>query len=223
MIPHAERENLVVVYAEQDRGQNPMACWNWFRPGDQGRDDGEPAILTDLAQSVATEHGIGTDRVFAAGLSAGGAMAAILGAVRPDVFRAVGIHSGLAPGAATDVAGAYAAMRGQGTRRSGDVAVRTIIFHGTADSTVHPGNAAQVLDAALAGTPTVAVEDRSVPGAVCALHRDGEGRTLAEAWSLDGVGHAWSGGSPEGSYVHPDGPDASAEMVRFFLAAAASH
>ena len=223
MNQHGERENLIVVYPEQTRGANQMGCWNWFRPEDQGAARGEPALLADLALSVATEFDVPGGRIYAAGLSAGGAMAAILGAAHPQTFAAVGVHSGLAPGSASNVAGAFAAMQGQGLPVSPSVAtsVPSIVFHGVSDTTVSPRNADAVIQAAIGETSKSAVEDRSVPGALCTIYRDDAGRVLAEDWRLDSVGHAWSGGAPEGSYTHASGPDASAEMMRFFLSTAA--
>lgn len=204
---------------DQTRGANQMGCWNWFRASDQKRGGGEAALLADIAATLASRYWVPSDQVFAAGLSAGGAMAAILGDTHPEVFAAVGVHSGLAPGSATDLAGAYAAMRGQGavprSRRS--VAVRSIVFHGTADTTVAASNGDAIVAAALGGLGSDRVEDASVAGATVVMHRDCAGATLVEHWTLPGVGHAWSGGSPDGSYTHPSGPDASAEMVRFFL------
>ena len=218
---HAERQNLVVVYPEQTRQANQMGCWNWFRPEDQARGQGEPALLADLAGTLAAQHGVPQGRTYVAGLSAGAAMAAILGGTHPEVFAAVGVHSGLAPGSASDLPSALAAMRGGrgGTRRA-TAPVRSIVFHGTADATVAPRNADAVIAASLGGETTVEIASQ-VPGATVALHRDAAGRTLAEDWRLSGIGHAWSGGSPAGSYTHPEGPDASAEMVRFFLAVSA--
>ena len=215
----AEASNLVVVYADQTRAANQMGCWNWFRPEDQGRDGGEPAILSHMARQVAEEFGIGEGRIFAAGLSAGGAMAAILGQTHPEVFAAVGVHSGLAAGSARDVASAFAAMRKPVARaaRSG-TPVRTIVFHGAADTTVAPGNADAVIRDALGGQRHSEVTDRSHTGADLTLYRDDGGAVLAEKWTLGGVAHAWSGGSAAGSYTDPTGPDASTEMVRFFLA-----
>ena len=224
MNEHAERHNLIAIYPQQDRAANQMACWNWFRSGDQHSDRGEPALLADLASSIAEEFSVGSGSIFAAGLSAGGAMAAILGRTHRQVFCAVGVHSGLAPGVASDVAGAYAAMRGQGAApKAHGAPVSTIVFHGSADTVVHPSNAERVLAAALGNAVTTSIESK-VAGkdgggrkAICVLHRDAAGRTLAESWMIEGAGHAWSSGSPLGSYTDPVGPDASAEMIRFFL------
>lgn len=218
----AEAQNLIVAYPDQARTVNQMGCWNWFRAEDQRRGGGEAALLADLATTLAGQHGVPDNRVFAAGLSAGGAMAAILGDTHPEVFAAIGVHSGLAPGSATDMASAYAAMRGQGavphTARSGPV--RSIVFHGTSDGTVSPSNGDAVVAAALGGLDADRIEDSSVTGARVVMHRNRAGATLVEHWTLPGLGHAWSGGSPDGSYTDPTGPDASAEMVRFFLSVA---
>ena len=217
MIAEAERAGLILLVPEQGRGDNPQLCWNWFRPGDQ--QGGEAALLAALASCVAREHGVPEGRVFAAGLSAGGAMAAILGAAHPEVFAAVGVHSGLPAGAAQDMAGAFAAMKGaRGAARP--IRARTIAFHGSADATVAPANGEAVLAAARAGlrgaTETAAHGLTGRPWRVTRLG-DAEGRAMAEHWVVDGLGHAWSGGDPRGSYADPKGPDASAEMVRFFL------
>ena len=218
----AERHGLAIAYPGQTAAENPAACWNWFRPGDQHRGAGEPAILAGLAQSLAAELGIPPDRIFAAGLSAGGAMAAVLGAAYPEVFSAVGIHSGLPAGAANDVLSAFAAMRGDptlaGPRPSGP-GPRTIVFHGSADATVAAVNAERIM--ATAGTGDVETETGTAPGRrsyTRTVHRRPDGSTQAELWLVDGAGHAWSGGAAAGSYTDPSGPDASAEMLRFFLA-----
>ncbi|MCC0066429.1 MAG: PHB depolymerase family esterase [Rhodovulum sp.] len=216
----AETHRLIVVYPSQTRAENPAACWNWFRPGDQGREAGEPAILAGLARAMAEEHGVPPGRVFAAGLSAGGAMAAVLGATWPDLFAAVGVHSGLAHGSASDVVSAFAAMRGEAAPPREDTSAASadvIVFHGSADRTVHPSNAARV--AGTAGRPAhrssgVAPGGRRYERLV--TEPSGTGPRV-ECWMVEGAGHAWSGGRPEGSYTDATGPDASAEMVRFFL------
>lgn len=220
----AEEHNLIVAYPDQTRAANQMGCWNWFRGADQRRGGGEAALLADIANRLASRKGVPSERVFVAGFSAGGAMAAVLGATHPEVFAAVGVHSGLAPGSATDVASAYAAMRGQGEvppRSKRSVAVRSIVFHGAADTTVAASNGNAVVAAALGGLDVDEVEDVSVTGATVVKHCDRAGATLVEQWTMPGLGHAWTGGSPDGSYTDPSGPDASAEMVRFFLSVSA--
>jgi poly(hydroxyalkanoate) depolymerase family esterase len=224
----AERHGLLVAYPAQTGSDNPMSCWNWFRPGDQVRGAGEPAILAGLTEHVRNAFGIGRDRVFVAGLSAGGAMAAIMAEAYPDLYAAAGIHSGLAPGSANDVVSAFAAMQGKAAiqappiRRPG--AARVIVFHGNADPTVHPANADRIV-AGLRGTASVRIERTEHAGVGArraytrTVARQADETTAFEAWIVDGAQHAWSGGKPGGSYTDPAGPDASAEMVRFFLEA----
>ena len=223
----AEAHRLVILYPEQSRGANAQTCWNWFSIGDQRRDRGEPEILAGLTRKAMAEHGVPPERVFVAGLSAGAAMAVILGETYPDIFAAVGAHSGLPFGAARDVPSAFAAMAGDlqqaGTAPPPARAVPTITFHGTADRTVHPTNGAEIARRAGAVPGAQAVETQETGtqggrGFNRTLGCDAEGRVLSEHWVIDGLGHAWSGGSQAGSYADPAGPDASAEMVRFFLA-----
>jgi poly(hydroxyalkanoate) depolymerase family esterase len=214
MNAHAERHGLIVVYPEQTRAHNPTLCWNWFRPSDQGRSGGEAALVAELAGEVAARHDVAPGRVFAAGLSAGGAMAAILVQTHPEVFSAAGVHSGLAPGSAQDVVSAFGAMRGDPAPRAETLRAPAIIFHGSADSTVAPVNAGR-----LAGKLADAKEESGkAPGRRFDVlkGRNAEGHEV-EVWRIDGAGHAWAGGDPNGSYTDPSGPDASAEMIRFFL------
>ncbi len=222
----AEAQGAIVVYPRQERSANAQKCWNWFQPADQGRGAGEPALIAGIARAVVEEFGADPDRVFVAGLSAGGAAAAILAATYPDVFAAAGIHSGLACGAARDLPSAFAAMgQGGGAPPRPSAMVPTIVFHGDHDKTVHPLNGERVVAQALPGAPLQGtlqetVTRGEVPGGIAytrRVHADAEGRGVVESWVLHGAGHAWSGGSPDGSYTEPRGPDASAEMLRFFL------
>lgn len=223
MNSHAERHGLIVVYPHQSRAHNAQGCWNWFRPEDQRAEAGEAALLAALARSVATEFSVPSDAIFAAGLSAGGAMAATLAATHPSLFAAVGIHSGLPHGIAHDVPSAFGAMRGQGGRapRKATGAVRMIIFHGAADATVHPSNAEALAAAAGPALRGTSRREQGRSEGCRAYSRNvveaGDGKPLVESWRIEGAGHAWSGGRLEGSYTDPAGPDASAEMVRFFL------
>ncbi|NDW05798.1 extracellular catalytic domain type 1 short-chain-length polyhydroxyalkanoate depolymerase [Jiella pacifica] len=220
----AEEFGFLVAYPEQTQRANAQRCWNWYEPRDQRRDGGEPALIAGITREIAAEHGIDPDRVFVAGLSAGGAAAAIMGQRYPELFAAVGVHSGLACGAARDMGSAFAAMRGGAPVEAGDKVVPTIVFHGDRDTTVAPVNGEGVIEQARAGTRSTAVTSEGVsPGGVAytrTVHREADGRERLESWRIHGAGHAWSGGSAEGTYTLPAGPDASREMLRFFLAVA---
>ncbi|MGN7876761.1 extracellular catalytic domain type 1 short-chain-length polyhydroxyalkanoate depolymerase [Roseateles sp. 22389] len=218
----AAQHNALVLYPAQARQANAQGCWNWFKHNHQGRGRGEPALLADLTRHIAEVHGVDPAHVYVAGLSAGGAMAAILATTHPDVFAAAGVHSGLPAGAAHDLPGALAAMQGQassGVASAASSSVRMIVFHGDADATVHPSNGEKV--AAAHGATAVRVDEQTGQhgNRRCTrrLHRDAQGRTVTEQWRIHGAGHAWSGGDPAGSYADARGPDASAEMIRFFL------
>jgi poly(hydroxyalkanoate) depolymerase family esterase len=214
----AEAHGLLVAYPAQTAAHNGNGCWNWFRPGDQRRGAGEPAILAGLVQALAAEFSVPRDRIFVAGLSAGGAMAAVMGETYPELFAAVGVHSGLPCGSASDVLSAFAAMRGtpQGAPPAAPPGARprTIIFHGAADTIVHPSNATQLATRAGDGPLRAQGGARRISRSVA---RRADGTPGVELWLIDGLGHAWSGGNPAGSYTDPAGPDAAAEMVRFFL------
>jgi poly(hydroxyalkanoate) depolymerase family esterase len=222
----AEKHRLVVIYPEQARGANMQTCWNWFSKGDQRRDRGEPEILAGITRKAMEEHGIPPERVFVAGLSAGAAMAVILGETYPDLFAAVGAHSGLPFGAAHDLPTAFAAMAGDlqhaSTAADSRRAPRTIVFHGTTDRTVHPANGVEIARRAGRAPGTQVVEtvqsgERNGRRFQLMQCRDAGGYVIAEHWQIDALGHAWSGGNGAGSYADPSGPDASAEMIRFFL------
>lgn len=222
----ARSHGVLVLYPEQTAHANSQKCWNWFKPQHQQRGRGEPALLAALTRSVMTQHGIDASRVYVAGLSAGGAMADIVGRCYPDLFAAVCVHSGLPRGAAKDVVSALAAMRSGGARTAGDgtASPPVIVFHGDADSTVHPANAATIVDAALQDSegqvgPAAVSQGASPQGRrfTRKIHRAVDGETTVEQWHLHGAGHAWAGGSAQGSYTDPRGINASAEMLRFFL------
>ena len=226
----AEEHGFIVAYPSQSKSANASLCWNWFSPENQMRGRGEPAIIAGITSEIVAEYAVDPARVFVAGLSAGGAMAAVMGATYPDLYAAVGVHSGLPYRSAADLPSAFAAMRGdarlrgrrprksRGTGNDG-LRIRTIVFHGDADNIVHPSNAANMVEAERAGESVERAEARH---AVIRAHtrtvtRDKTGAVVVEQWLVHGSGHAWSGGSPDGTYTDPHGPNASQEMLRFFF------
>jgi poly(hydroxyalkanoate) depolymerase family esterase len=223
----AAAQGVAVLYPAQAQDANPGRCWNWFKHNHQVAGRGEAALIASLAQAVVAAHGLDADRVYIAGLSAGGAMAAQVAAAHPGQFAAVGVHSGLPPGAAQDLNTGLAAMR-SGAVTADPLPVPVIVFHGDQDGTVHPRNAERLLDAAVRGASASAAggaRTAQAAGVSAAGQRytrhvhavDGQ-PAHAELWLLHGAGHAWSGGRPAGSHTDARGPDASAEMLRFFLA-----
>lgn len=230
----AERHGLLVAYPEQARNANHANCWNWFDAAHQRRETGEPSLIAGIVREVSASYAV--EDVFVAGLSAGAAMAVVLGATYPDLFTAVGAHSGLPYGAAYDVQSAFAAMRNGKrtdtmpfvTRRAAAAAapprlVPTIVFHGDADDKVHAANGEAIVAQAIAARADL--HQRVQQGRASAgrtyertVFVDDVDRPVVEHWVVHGGGHAWSGGGAGGSYTDGRGPDASAEMVRFFLA-----
>ena len=237
----AETGTFFVVYPAQASSANVGKCWNWFRREDQQRGAGEPALLAGLTRQIVATYHVDARRVFVAGMSAGAAMSVILGTTYPDLYAAVGVHSGLAYAAAHDLATAHVAMQhgalapARPESRSSEATdvpervVPTIVFHGDGDLTVNVVNADHVLTPwvqatdewdSTAGTDQhVTVGRGQVPDGYAytrSIYQDPQGRALMEKWIVHEMGHAWSGGSPSGSYSDPKGPNASAEMVRFF-------
>jgi len=222
----AEERQCLVLYPAQTKAANQSQCWNWFKRAHQRRDKGEPAIIAGMTREVVKRYGIDTRKVYVAGLSAGGAMAAVMGAAYPDLYAAVGVHSGLPVGSAHDVQSAFAAMRGAPRASASGSAGRivpAIVFHGDRDATVHPSNGQQVASQCVDREDKsidVVIQRGQVPGGhtyTCSVHKDAAGRILLEHWEVHGAGHAWFGGSARGSYTDPKGPDAAREMLRFFL------
>jgi poly(hydroxyalkanoate) depolymerase family esterase len=235
----AEEQGFLVVYPTQDSTANTSKCWNWFKAIDQTRGEGEPSLIAGITNDVVDQYGLNRDAVFVAGLSAGGAMAVIMGSTYPDLYRAVGVHSGLPYASASDLSSALSAMRGAARRpdagrRHRDAALQAIpviVFHGDRDTTVSPANGSRVIDDFVADfqrsgeengvsepVTTVIEEGKTDSGhgfSRTSLHVDGR-PVLAEHWLIHGAGHAWAGGSAQGSYTDAKGPDASREMLRFF-------
>jgi poly(hydroxyalkanoate) depolymerase family esterase len=244
----AERETFVVVYPRQGRWEQLNRCWHWYSAAHQERDRGEPSLLAGLTQSVQQQYHIDPQRVYVAGLSAGAAMAVILGATYPDLYAAIGVSAGAEYKAAqswfwvwpvTWYGGPDPEEQGRLAYRAAGAATRVvpvIVFHGTRDWQFAPVNAQQVIsqwaqtnDLASDGgqdndnmTDQAAAQQRGqVAGGYAYTHsvyKDDHGQVLMEQWRVEGMGHSWSGGDARGSYTDPKGPDASAEMVRFFLA-----
>ena len=232
----AAQTPCMVLYPEQLATANPMRCWNWYDIAHQGPHAGEPAMLVALTRQIIRRYPVDPSRVYIAGLSAGGAMAAIVAAHHPRLFAAVGVHSGLPPGAAHDVMSAFKAMRHGGHPHApgepgalADV-MPTIVFHGSADATVHPDNSERIVAAAAAALATSGVSlqrsemAQTLPAATGEMrqvqrtvYRRGHGRSFVEYWSVEAGPHAWSGGKPSGSFTDPNGPSASVAMLAFFL------
>jgi len=236
----AEERECLVVYPAQTPRANGFRCWNWFNAVDQQRDQGEPSLIAGITHDIMQTFNVDRRRVYIAGLSAGGAMAVIMGTTYPELYAAVGVHSGLAYGGASDPYSAIVAMR-SGARfgqqhNDHDAAsianarvMSTIIFHGDMDNTVHPDNGDQVLaqsasnlvDGVMLHATDIMVEQGQVPDGHAytrTIYKDTAGQPVAEQWLVHGAGHAWSGGSTSGSFTDPKGPDATREMLRFFLA-----
>jgi len=218
----AEETNCLVVYPAQSPQANTSRCWNWFKAVDQQRDQGEPSIIAGITRTIMKEHAVDPAQVYVAGLSAGGAMATIMGTLYPDLYAAVGVHSGLPFASADDLPSALAAMKGEFRRRhTPGHTLPIIVFHGDQDTTVHPANGHELIaQGTLKVSNGVIVEE---PGRVPdghaytrTTHHGDDGNVHAEHWVIHGGGHAWFGGSAQGSFTDGRGPDASREMMRFF-------
>lgn len=217
----AEEIGCLVLYPAQSKGANPSRCWNWFNAVDQRRDEGEPSIIAGMTRSIMASHAVDPGQVYVAGLSAGGAMATIMGTLYPDLYAAVGVHSGLPFASANDLSSALAAMKGDFRRsKASEQPLPIIVFHGDRDTTVHPANGEEVV---AQGARHLATSGMAEPGHVPdghaytrTLYPDDDGTVRAEHWVVHGAGHAWFGGNARGSYTDGKGPDASREMMRFF-------
>jgi poly(hydroxyalkanoate) depolymerase family esterase len=220
----AEEYQALVVYPAQSQQANPSRCWNWFNNIDQQHGQGEPSIIAGITQDIMARYAIDPKQVYVAGLSAGGAMAAIMGTQYPELYAAVGVHSGLPFAAADDLPSALAAMKGDfRNRHVPGRALPIIVFHGDKDSTVHPANGEELIRRRQRHPlEATEVEPGQVPDGHAytrTVHRRPDGSVDAEHWLIHGFGHAWSGGDARGTYTDARGPNASQEMMRFFRTA----
>lgn len=232
----ADHDKCVVLYPEQRPAVNPMRCWSWYDTAHQRRGAGEPGMIAALTRQVLHAHSADPARIYIAGLSAGGAMAALVARLYPELFAAVGVHSGLPAGAATNLISAMSAMR-QGSHRTAFIGepgnrLPTIVFHGDADATVHPDNGEKIVSAALAAWDAAGLALTKLErceGEV-ATHSDTpnrstrrttysgtDGKPYVDYWAIGAGPHAWSGGNLAGSFTDPQGPGASRAMLAFFL------
>ena len=211
----ADRDTFLVAYPGQTSAANSQKCWNWFNPADQHEGAGEPAIIAGITKAIAADYAIDPARIHIAGLSAGGAAAAIMAAAYPELYASSAIHSGLACGAATSLQSAFAAMH-RGAPGDAAPPIPTIVFHGDRDTTVHPANADAIAAHSGPGAHTTRHVSAGGRTSTITLHQDETGQTRLERWTIHGAGHAWAGGSQAGSYTDPAGPDATGEILRFF-------
>ncbi|MGI9090550.1 MAG: extracellular catalytic domain type 1 short-chain-length polyhydroxyalkanoate depolymerase [Gemmatimonadaceae bacterium] len=232
----AEERTLLVVYPEQPDLANPRKCWNWYDSSHQARDSGEPALLASTTRRVMMDYKVDAGRVYIAGVSAGAAMALVVALSYPELYAAVGTHSGIAFGAASNVTEALGAMQHGGHPSALDAKAAlarpmpAIVFQGGSDQVVRSVNAGQITAQLAAApnqneagsmqpsaTPTNTLRGQSAGGYHYTRTVHGSGDAIVEMWMVDELGHAWSGGSTDGTFTDAKGPDASREMIRFFL------
>lgn len=226
----ADQQQFAVLYPQQIAKANAGSCWNWFETEHQSR-SGEPGMIAALVKKMleADHDGLRIDanRVYIAGLSAGGAMATITAGLYPELFAAVGVHSGLPAGSANSMIGAFSAMRrGSSAGEPAANAIPTIVFHGAQDQTVHPDNGEHISASALAALKKSGVAFEKTETKVSSkgdkpahrvVYQDASGKPLVEHWQVSNGGHAWFGGASAGSYTDPQAPSASQAMVAFFM------
>lgn len=244
----ADQNNFIVVYPQQTNAYNRYTCWNWFESDNQTRDSGEPAIIAGIVRTMqnnTSQWTINARRIFVAGLSAGAAMSVILGATYPDIFAAIGVHSGLVYQAASNAKIAARVMQRGGPdqveqghaahRAMGSFArvVPTIVFQGTSDYVVNPINGSQVVQqwietnmlasngsyAADFNNPSSTTTGQVPGGRSYSIYtwNNSKGSEVQVYWEVNKLGHAWSGGNSGGSYTDPQGPNASHAIYTFFM------
>ncbi len=233
----ADTAGFVLVMPRQEVQHQLQRCWRWYDAEHQQRDEGEPAILRGIVDDVPLVlpgGRIDRRRVFVAGLSAGGAMALILATTYPDVFAAAGVHSATAYRSATRGVNALGAMAARGAGPDSGAAGRmapVVLLHGTDDAIVRPPNADRIVDQWLASRrgavngpgraavrPLASTKALVVGGRRCLRTRwyTVGGRRVLEYWRVDGLGHAWSGGSARAAFIDRAGPSAAQVMWTFF-------
>ena len=235
---HAERDGFLALLPEQPESANPKKCWNWYDRAHQGRDAGEPSLIVGMTDEVVRAYAVDPARVHLAGISAGAGMASLVAVAYPERYASLALHSGLAWRAATDVMGALGAMakgvsdadaqgasalEAMGARAR---AIPTLVVHGGKDAVVNPVNGSQsarqwaVTAARALGVPSLATRQTTGEeggyGWTRTCHSDASGGCLVEELVVHELGHAWSGGSREGTFTDERGPEATREMVRFF-------
>ncbi|HUQ48888.1 MAG TPA: PHB depolymerase family esterase [Gemmatimonadaceae bacterium] len=229
----AEASKVLVAYPEQPAAANGLKCWNWFDAAHQKRDQGEPALIAGITRQVMKDMKVDSHRVYVVGLSAGAAMALTVSYAYPEMFAAAGLHSGIAYGIATNTGEAIRRM-GIGADDPADFAgvvaramrankaIPTIVFQGKSDKTVNPANADHIVTQLKSGVArsalkTVLESSGVTPQGFHFTKRVFGKPSVIEAWSVDELGHAWSGGSKDGTYTDERGPDATREIMRFLL------
>jgi poly(hydroxyalkanoate) depolymerase family esterase len=236
----AAKRGFVVVFPEQPKSRNQLGCWNWFQQDHMQRGAGEPSMIAGITNEVLQRYPIDPDRVYVTGLSAGGAMASVMGATYPDLFAAIGVAAGCEYAAGAACAGYKGTDPEQSARAAyqamGSLArpVPFIVFQGDKDKTVPPENADQLVQSgqAIADWADDGARNSSIParpsrtsagwnqgGRSYTLrhYKDGHGHELAQYWMVHGMEHAWSGGDATQPYADPAGPDATAAMYDFFM------
>jgi poly(hydroxyalkanoate) depolymerase family esterase len=244
---HADREGFIALLPEQPASANAKKCWNWYDPAHQARDAGEPSLIAGMTAKVTADYAVDPDRVHLAGISAGAGMAALVAVAYPETYASVAMHSGIAWRAATSVMAALGVMGGgpslavadslgreaaaaMGARKR---AIPALVIQGGSDKVVHPANAAALArqwtrmnaNARPTDEPQIALRDDAESndrsGETNGYHWTratfGAGQETVDELIVAELGHAWSGGSSTGTFTDEHGPDATAEIVRFFI------